>query len=558
VPVRSDWRLGLAVFVGAFLLYQLTFAATPTGNGQWLLPLFARGDREKILLADWPLTGGLQFALTRLLAGPGAPFTPLGVVQTANALAAAGGIAAFCQTIVLLGGGARLGVLASALLATSFASWFSVNADTHHVALAATLGLFYLLVRRRAGGGPYGAGFVAALAALNGAAALLLRSAVLFGAGAAAAGFVGRPWRRAARDTALYVVVGAVTMAGLSLAVGMVLLGTRDPRALLHWYALNLRLVWEPHEAYEPTGLLVTPLKLIKGQLGALLYGTQALSDALREPALFARAKVAALIGLALAGYALLAALAVDVWRARARVVERSLLALALCGAWWLAGKVVLNWWFWPGAPKYHLQTVPPLLVLLLLGAIAGHLVAGEETRQRRRLRVVGALLVVVAVGNFWGAILPWYRYGQQRQALTALARSEFRDDDYFVTVELQPEILLGRPVEHLSVKDAFRTKSKPEGFDAARAAIAERVAAGRRVFACDLIPASYTLFGLNHMLGRRPGEQFTRADFEAFVAGLRERYVLTPVVTYWDEARAPMYLLGERSETIWRVTRRS
>jgi hypothetical protein len=560
MPPRTDWRVGLAVFAGVFLLYELTFAAIPTGNGQWLLPEFARGDRPDVFIADWPLTAAIFYWLIRALAGPGGPFTPLAVVQTANALAAASGIAAFGQTLVLLGAGPVLGVLGALLLATSFASWFYVNADTHHLALGAVLWLFYLFVRRRTSGRPYDWRFAGVLAFFNAAEGLLLRSAVLFGAGAVAAGFVGQPPRRALRAALVYVGVGVATTVALSILVGVALKGARGLDELGAWYIINVRQVWRPHEVYETTGVLVTPLKLLKGQLSALLFGVQVLSDALREPALFAHGTVVALVSLGVVGCGLLLALAAEAWWARRRVLEHGLLALVLCGAWWLAGKVVLNSWFWPGAAKYHLLTLPPLLVLLLLGPIVTRLAPDVGPRAcRRQVGLVAALLVVVVAGNAWGAMLPYYRYGRQQQALAARARSEFRADDFFVSAESGLDAVLARNDEHhVNVKDVFREKSKEDGFGVVRETIATQLVLGRRVFVYNLVPGPYTLFGINHALVRRPGERFTTRDFEAFAAGLRQRYDLVPVLTYWEEAQEPIYLFGERLQTLWQVRPRS
>jgi hypothetical protein len=559
VAPRTDWRVGLAVFAGVFLLYHLTFASVATGNGPRLLGIFERGDRDGMMLADWPLTGFILYSLTRVLAPSNGPLTPLTVVQTANAAAGAFGAAAFCQTIVLLGGGALLGALGALVLATSFASWYYVNGDTHHLALGAVLGLFYLLVRRHVSGRPYGYGFVAGLALLNAVAGLLLRGSVLFGIGAVAAGFVGRPWRRAVREAVVYVVAGAAGTAVFSLAVGMLLKGAREPRELLEWYALNVRLLWQPHEVYEPSGLLVSPLKLVKGQLSALLFGVQVIGDAIREPALLARAKVWALMATAAAGCAVLAALAADTWRRRALVRERCLLALVICAAWWVGFKAVLNWWFWPGAAKYHLQSVPPLIVLLLLGAIATRLAPDADRRRRaRQAGLAAALLALVVVGNFWGAILPWYQYGRHRQAVAARARAEFRPDDFFVSTESGLDMIVSRDDNHVDVKDVLRRTSGDEGFRLVRATIDAQIARGRRVFVYNLVPSPYTLFQINHALVRRPGERFTTADFEAVVADLRQRYALRAALTYWEEGKEPLYLFGERFETVWQVVPRS
>jgi hypothetical protein len=565
VPARGDWRVALGVFLAVLLLYELTFAAIPTGNGQWMLFDLERGGKltllpdgnNVVLFPDWPLTGLVLVGLVHSVAAPTGWPTPLQVMQIANAVAGAVGAAAFGQTIVVLGGGAVLGVLGALVLATSFASWFSANADTHHLAFGAVLVLFYLFVRRLLSGLPYGRRYIGGIAAANALVGLLLRASVLFGVGAVAAGFVRRPRRRAIREALVYVAVGALITVVLFVLVGIIVADTWHPRVLAEWFRNNVRNAFESQEAYEPGGLARGLLKLVKAQLTALLYGTQALSDAFREPALFGRAKVLALIALAAVGYATLAALAIDVWRAWERVRERWLAVLVLCAGWWLALKLVVNWWFWPGVAKYHLQSLPPLLIVLMLGAIATRATPGGDPRRRRwQLALVVVLLAVVATGNFWGAMLPYYRYGRLDQSLRLWMKTEVRRDDLFVSAEAALDPLIPDERRHVDLKNVFAKTSKEEGFRAVREQIAAEVAEGRRVFVYNLVPSPYTLFQINHQRQRRPGERFSPGDFEAFEADLRARYALQPVLTYWEAGREPLYLFGERMQTVWRLAR--
>ena len=133
------------------------------------------------------------------------------------------------------------------------------------------------------------------------------------------------------------------------------------------------------------------------------------------------------------------------------------------CLVWLGAYKVVLHWWFWPTAPEYHIVTLPPLILLLLLDPIARR---AEPSRAGPRgtgpLLAPIALLALVALTDFAGAIAPWHRYGAMKEALAERARAMFRADDLLVSSESGIDSVLGGAGEHLRVKDAFVRASVP------------------------------------------------------------------------------------------------
>jgi len=51
-----------------------------------------------------------------------------------------------------------------------------------------------------------------------------------------------------------------------------------------------------------------------------------------------------------------------------------------------------------------------------------------------------------------------------------------------------------------------------------------------------------------------RGTDPLTPGDFDRFMASLKERYVLVPVASYWEEAKIPLVLYGRRFETIWEI----
>ena len=124
--------------------------------------------------------------------------------------------------------------------------------------------------------------------------------------------------------------------------------------------------------------------------------------------------------------------------------------------------------------------------------------------------------------------------------------------------VDLRPaELYRGGGVDHLPVKDLFVRMPAPEAFAAIRAAIDDRLARGRRVFVYNLVPGPYTLVGINQA-PTRVGAALQAADFQRFLESLRASYMVSPVFSYWEESKAPLYLYGERLEPFLEVRARS
>jgi hypothetical protein len=293
-------------------------------------------------------------------------------------------------------------------------------------------------------------------------------------------------------------------------------------------------------------------LRQLKGQLTALVFGTQAVGDVVKEPALLRSATVEWLVALTVLVYGMVVLLLVDLWRRRRLIGERFIVVAAGCVVWILGYKVLLHSWFWPTAPEYHVVTLPPLILLLLLGPIAAR--AGGSRAPCWRVAAVAALVTLMAAVNLQAGILPWYQYGRMKEVLTAQLRTTFRPDDFFVSFESGIDSVFLEAGRHLALKDVFIGASREEGFATVRRAIHERLVRGQRVFIYNFVPNPFTLLGMNQAGVRRGEASLRPQDFEVFMGELRRTYVLAPALTYWEEAKAPLYLFGEQSEVMWEV----
>jgi hypothetical protein len=540
--------VGGGLFVAVLLLYWLTFSPTPTSDaGTWVITV-DQPDWDYMLLAAHPLPVYVVWLVKQALAGLGVPVAPLTIFQALAALLAATGAVLFYGALLLLAGDVVIAAAGGALLAASFGYWYFANGEVHHFGLVFVLAAFLLAVRRRVAGAPgpdYGAAI--ALGVLSAVAIVFHQDAVLFGFALVAMLVVGRPWRPAIREAAAYVVAGSVATAVLAVAIGVFIRGVGSVRGFFQWYFWPTWAMGT--QVYDVGGVSGSVLRSVKAQLTALIYGTQVVYDVTRDRTLLREPLALGLLALSVIAYAVMVALLWRLWRARRALPAAVIAAVAGCLVWLAVYKLFLNSWFQPASTEYHVATLPPLLLLILLGLRGWP--AGPATPRARGI-ALGLVAIFLGV-NFYGAILPWWRYGEAKEALGARFGRELAAGDLFVSSEsgIDPVFARGR---HLGVKDLFKEKPKTEGFALIETTVAERLQGGGRVFLYNFTPNPFTLRRINLEAGRRGNPAMSIDDFERFLARLRERYAFVPVLGYWEESKIPLFMYGRRSETIWEV----
>ena len=536
------------------LLYAATYSSVPTSDGYHWVAVVDRGTARELLPAYHALPMYLVFHLKGLLASAGVPVETLPLVQGLNAALAATGASLLYSMVVVLGGGVARGLLGGGLLAVSFGYWYFANGELHHFSLVLLQAIFFLILHARARASGLSWPFLAGLGALNALAVLFHQENFLFGFAAVALLMVGRPWSAGLRDALVYTLTGSVATAGLAVLIGFGLRGSQSLDELVRWFFWVFYAAGDP-QPYVLGNALTAFVRMCKGQLTALTFGTQVVADASRDPALLQIPTVSALTALTLLAYGLLILLLATLWRRRRTFSVTQRAAAAGCVVWLGAYKLLLHWWFWPTAPEYHIVTLPPLILLLILGATAWR--ARSQSMRARGSWAIGApvaLLVLVALTNFQAAILPWHRYGEMKDALAEEVRTTFRADDLLVSSESGIDPVLARTGEHLHLKAILGRSSPQAGLATIRAAIAGQRTAGRRVFVYNLVPSPFSLLGLGQAAALRGEPPPTAQDIEGLLEDLRRTYTLVPVLAYWEETKEPLYLFGRRSEWIWEV----
>lgn len=549
-PTRTRWVAPVALAASIFLIYQVTFSSVPTSDGYWIISNIDQPDWEWMLVANYPLTTYLFFSVKRALSAVGLVPRTLTVIQTVNALVAGTAAALLYQLIRLLGGSAVLGLAGGALLAGSFACWYFANGETHHIAFGLLLAIFFLVLEKRVTKRPYGDTFVVVMALLNSFAVLLRQDSFLFGFTPVALLVVGRARREALRHAILYTVVGSLGTLVLVVTVGRFLLGLQTLEEFGRWYLWRVGYLGTPQE-YVLGSVPNIVLQVVKGQLTALLFGAQVLADTVRRPALLAQSWAAALLALTILACVLAGALLLALWQTRHTLRRRYLLPLVGVLVWLLSYKLLWNWWFWPTSTEYYLSTLPALVLLLVLGPLAASVAPRARGARRWTAGVVALAALVIAV-NFWGAILPWSRYGAMKEGLLAQRQTSFGPHDLFISSESGIDSIF-KSGNHLAVKGVFKRMPKEEAFAFLRVSIAAEIDRGRRVLIYNFVPSPFTLIGMNQHAG---AGRLTARDFERFLADLGTTYTLRPVAYYWEEGREPLYLFGVHLDPILEVSR--
>jgi hypothetical protein len=553
LPTTRGRLAGAALFVTVLVLYLATFSSVPVSDAySWVRTIDTR-DLYFMCLAGHPLPLYVEYTIKRLLVWLGTPVATLTIIQTVDAVLAATGAVLFSRLVRVLSGDRGLGLLGGALLATSFGYWYFANGEVHHFGLVFPLAIFLLVVERRRRGGR-APGFSAAMGALNAVGIMFHQDALLFGFAAVAMLLIDRPWREGVGDAAAYVASGSVTTAVLVPVIGFFVRELGSVRQVLQWY------FWPTWAAgvsvYEIGGVTGSILRSLKAQLTAIAYGTQVLLDLAREPSVRTDGRSLVFAALTIVAYASMAGLLVALWRVRRDIRARFLVPFTGCVIWIVAYKVFLNSWFQPASTEYHVVSLPPLLLLLLLAPIAATSSSAARSATSRLTTATVVLVVALAVVNFWAAILPWREYGTMTSALAGRFQREVEAGDLFLSNESGIDAVFRGARGHVGIKDLLKEKGKVDGFRSLDALVEAQLRRGGRVFLYNLVPNAFTLRRINLVEPSRGADPLTYADFDRFMAHLKERYVLVPVFSYWEEAKIPLELYGRRFETIWEIRR--
>lgn len=559
VPERR-YLTEIALIVGVVLLYCFTFSAAPPPDGDSYVVSIDKPDYPFVFHPTSTGSQLLMYLLRRLLDVLHVPISTLVMIQAINALVAGAGVVVFYRVLQLLGGWLA-SLVGAVLLAVSFGYWLFANGERQHFSLVILLVIFYLLARARVDSPEFHWRFVASMGALNAVAVAFRQENFLFGFAAVALLAVGRPWRVGARDALIYATAGAVG----TLLVGAVLalLAVWFKVGTFGWYVWYYFGGWlsyslgsaQDYQAFEHASGFDIP-RVVKGQLTAFVAGTQVVFDWARGLVSLAHRKVASLVALtALAGL-LMILLISDLWRAR-RLFRDPHVAVALGAVVWLVIYAIFHARFWPSVTKYQVVTLPPLILLLMLGAVAMSAEDAGATRSRHggAWRAIALLLVVFGI-NVWAGIRPWYQYGQMKERLIERRARDFRPSDLFIATESGIDRIFDPVGEHIHVKDALIKTTDDEVFRAITEAIRERLDQRQRVFVYNFVPSPYSLIGINQASTRGP-KPLGPQDFETFFEGLRKTYATRQVFSYWEEGKAPLYLFGERLEPFWELALR-
>jgi hypothetical protein len=543
---RRDCLVAPAILLATLCVYLCTFSAVPTSDGLTEAIRIQSGDPEGLYRAVKLLYQPMGFVLYRATQHVGLSISPIRLLQIMNALVGSSVVAGFFLLLRFLTGNRLASVLGAAVLAFSHSFWFYLNGEVHVFSVASLLAAAWVLLGRDL----RRVGTWLLVGILHGLAILFHLDNVGFGVAVLA--LVLSPVMARCRVRAVVAYSG--TMLTI-IAVPYFLAGRAlnpEVSPWLHWYDVLLREVVGDHQFTQATSVFSSAYSLVqlaKGQATALTIGGDVVADLARNSAEYAYdAHLVALLALTAVIAVVSLVVFARAWRHRKNswCSFRTLTVFLLS---WLMGLEVIRFFWTPSTDEYYVTTLLPLIVVLLLGLLS------QDQHGRWYMTgssniLVGALAVLVFTTDLVGAVLPWKQFGENVLLTARRVQEISQEDALFITPDSSipleyftgREVSVWKPELYVGLEAGLETLGT-----AINAALSER----RQVFLFRWHRPSEFFFDEYNL---RNHTNLSYSDFSsAFRDWATDRYVLTPVVHYWEwQFRYDTY--GNQEAIMYRV----
>jgi hypothetical protein len=542
---KSEWMpkatlaysaLGAAILV----TYLATFSTMPASDGLTWATRLRVGQAEGLFtphhLLYLPLAYVLYVASQRVLPA----VDPISVMQLLNAAVGTAGVLVLARIAWRCVGRPEAGMVAAVLLGFSYAYWFYLNCEIHVAGTVFLLLAFGRLLAVRSAS----IRDMVVIGVWHSLAVLVHQENLLFGAVVLAALWLSEGTRtRRVGASCVYVLVGVGLTALCYLVVATAILHIGSPLQFYLWLTEQL------HTGNTPQFVsmqLSNVVKAAKGQATAITVGADLLADYWRNHARYTvNARV---IALALSTGATGLLLLFSGWRAATNwrgVSPFHRRLLLLCLVWFLAYKLGFNVWMAPSWEEYHITTLPPiwLAVILLLWL-------GSPTDSHRPLAMGSLLALTLVFSNLVGWILPWRQYGKSVQQLVPQLQAMCLPGDLVLAGESSLGQAYFAQRTEVSYKPAF-TATPAEGFSTLERRISEALAAGHRVCVYEIVPTDLALGDMKVLNPKLA--TLTQEDFRVFWDGIAAQYQTDVVLRYWQWV--PQYdFFGDQNAPLIRI----
>jgi hypothetical protein len=233
------------------------------------------------------------------------------------------------------------------------------------------------------------------------------------------------------------------------------------------------------------------------------------------------------------------------------RAKPQGQLRLALGGLFvWFTAYHLLTWWNQPITSDYRVLSLPPLLVLIALGA---NLPWRRFAFLNRWLPPI--YIGLLAINNWILLIYPTTIHSSSIRDAYNYVRDSTTPQDVFVLSEWSVPLPPQFPSENIWRTGAFAsTNDNPQATNAGvvllRQQVDAAIGAGQRVFIYNLIPGRFTLRTMNRY--QPDADLFQAGQFEQLQADLLADYQWHPVLKMVDSRNQATYQLGRQRSVLW------
>ena len=538
---RSRWLTVALIAIFLIAFYLLTFSPYPTSDGLAWAVNIEQGRPDDIRSAHL-LYEPLGYIIYHTMLWVGWHIEPILLLQVMNAVMGTVGVIFFSQIVFSVTKSWRIAAIAAGLLAISHSYWFFLDCECHVFALAFVIMAFYALLRKT----DRSLVQYALVGFLHSLAILFHQDNLVFAGVVIAAIFSDEhlnvpKWK----VLAVYALVGVVLVGIPYLVVGWFAFGCRIPLDYWQWQTKPVSVITTYHASSAPffSDLVVRVGRLLKGQGVGFTVAVDAFVDLFRNhPQYVANERVILLLTLLGLCLGLLAYFALVLFRNWSFLRQKYGRVILLAFVWIILYKTIVNSWWVPGWPEYHVTGLPPLLLLLALTwldfkARVSNPTANASLPERRvRLWLALGLLFVVLGANFLGAIWPWRQFGRNAVQTAHEMQSRSTEQDLFLTTDSSVSLWYWGQRDPVSLKALLISSSDSnEAFDQARQDIAQTLDAGHQVFIYALQPNSLKLDNLNGKRQSNGFEPVSSEIFTDFLLDLGTDYQLHSVLRYWE-----------------------
>lgn len=549
IKFKTNHLYLFVIFALILFIYCLTFSKIPTSDGATWVSTIDAGLKSEHILPTHVLNLYVLFALKIIFQFLGLPISTLGMIQVTNAVLVSLTAGLLFKISIQISSNKLIAVLAAVIFSFSFGVWFFTNGEMHYFSVPILLFIF-LLLGDRLQSNTVSMKYVMVIGILLGVAILFHLDTPFFIFVIFFMLLTRHRFQDAFQKTVLIGFISGIIWICIAILIRSNLDRQFDIIKFFRWM-LGSAVTSEGRSSFALSFAWFNLFKTIKGQAVCIFYGSEALIDLIQNQTFIKYHQVKALSILSILYFSLFSIVILKsfVFFRKKNVYLRTYLVGAL--AWVLVYNFGFNLWYAPEWTEYHIVSVPPLVILLVLGTYAFLL------SQKRKIAfglLISIFLLTIGI-NFWFGILSWLRYNYMVYDIRAKTENLIAGDNTFLSFESGLDPIFdshGR----IDLKGLFLENSKDKAFNLYQKIIQSKISEKGVVYGYNLIPSDFAIKKMEYR--SRATEEYEREEFEFFLNQLKSDYRFEPLFLYWGVNKNPLYLFNVEQSTFWKISKKT